>query len=86
MPRLHSHEEKSLVTIEHFLGCAESAVSILYKPMKKQNIMQALTLANEKALSSQRPNNSLIQTKINIADLAQPRTCSIHVVTRPFSS
>ena len=61
MPRPHSHEEKGLVTIEHFFGCAGSAVSILYKPMKKQSIMQALTLANEKALSSQRPNNSLIQ-------------------------
>ena len=42
VPRLHlshaqtppSHEEKGLVTIEHFLGCAESAVSIPNKPMK----------------------------------------------------
>ena len=29
-----SHEEKDLVTIERFLGCAELAVSILNKPMK----------------------------------------------------
>ena len=37
------------MTIEHFLGCAES-VSILNKSMKKCNVMQALTLSNEIAL------------------------------------
>ena len=29
-----SHEEKGLVTIERFLGCAKSAVLILNNPMK----------------------------------------------------
>jgi len=31
---LPSHEEEGLVTIEQFLGCAESTVLILDKPMK----------------------------------------------------
>ena len=30
-----SHEEKGLVTIEHFVGCAESVVLILNKPCNK---------------------------------------------------
>ena len=35
MPRSHpTHREKGLVTIERFVGCAESAVSFLDKPMK----------------------------------------------------
>ena len=35
MPRpISSHEEMGLVTIEQFLGCAESAVLILNNPMK----------------------------------------------------
>ena len=35
VPRPHlAHEERGLVTIERFLGCAESAVLILNNPMK----------------------------------------------------
>ena len=38
------------MTIDCFLGCAESAVLIPNKPMKLRNIIHALTLANEIAL------------------------------------
>ena len=33
------HEERGLVTIEHFLGCAESAVLFLYKLIRLQVFM-----------------------------------------------
>ena len=34
VPRPHPHKERGLVTIEQFLGYAESAVLILNNPMK----------------------------------------------------
>ena len=34
------NKERALVTIERFLGCAESAVLILNNPMKKHYVMQ----------------------------------------------
>ena len=42
-----SHEEKGLLTIEYFLGCAESAVSIPNKPMKQHCVIYAFKQANQ---------------------------------------
>ena len=67
-----SHEEMGLVTVERFLGCAESAILIL------NNVIQVLTLANETDC------HKGIIIQIKIADSAQPRKRSI--VTGSFSS
>ena len=70
VPRPLFHEKKGLVTIKHFLGCAESAVLVLNKPMKQRNVIYTWVYARQ---ISQCHKNS----KIKVADLAQPRKHSM---------
>ena len=92
-PGMNEALEKGLVTIERFLGCAESAVSILNEPLITSliprlsrlglRLIDYMLVCRRLMIAYMTWHYFIGLSKNDTVDSAQPRNLSI--VTRPFS-